>query len=213
MRSRHLRRFAVACLFPLLLACRADPFPDEPFPGDSGVRTARGGFSGVVQTVLPTITFIQTEATLPPGLERILPPGRTLPDQPTPVGIGSGVFFRDDGYILTNNHVVQDAERVLVVLHDRRFFEAEVVGRDPSTEIAVIRIDGSGFPAARFGDSDRIEVGEWVLAMGSPLDMEFRYPGDRQWHGADTRDPRRTARHGAAAGVPARALHSDRRRP
>ncbi len=106
------------------------------------------GFRSVVEQVLPAIVFIQAEAMPPPGLERLLPGIQQLPQEPLPIGIGSGVLFTEDGYILTNNHVVQQAERVLVVLHDRRHFEARVVGRDPSTEVAVVQIEGNGFPAA-----------------------------------------------------------------
>jgi serine protease Do len=132
-----------------------------------------GGFRAIVEAVLPAIVFIQAEATPPPGLEQFLPGLGPLPDGPLPIGAGSGVLFREDGYILTNNHVVQDAERVLVVLHDLRHFEAEVIGRDPSTEVAVVRIRGSGFPVAQLGDSDAIRLGDWVLALGSPLGLQF----------------------------------------
>lgn len=131
------------------------------------------GFRDVVAEVLPSIVFIQAEATPPPGLERLMPQLGQLPEGPIPIGAGSGVLFTEDGYILTNNHVVQDAERVLVVLHDRRWFEAEVVGRDPSTEVAVVRIQGTGFPAARLADSDAVALGDWVLALGSPLGLQF----------------------------------------
>jgi serine protease Do len=131
------------------------------------------GFRDVVQGALPSIVFIQAEATPPPGLELLIPRLGDLPDGPMPVGVGSGVIFRDDGYILTNNHVVRDAERVRVVLHDRRHFEAEVIGRDPSTEVAVVRIRGNDLHAARLGDSDAIALGDFVLAMGSPLGLDF----------------------------------------
>lgn len=128
------------------------------------------GFRDIVEAALPSIVFIQAEATPPPELEQFIP---DLPEGPIPMGMGSGVIYRADGYILTNNHVVRDAERVLVVLHDRRFFEAEVIGRDPGTEVAVVRIRSNDLSVARVGDSDGLGIGDWVLAMGSPLGLEF----------------------------------------
>jgi len=135
--------------------------------------TSEAGFRNVVRDVLPAIVFIQAEVAPPAEIEFLLPRGHPLQDEPLMVGIGSGVIYTDDGYILTNNHVVQDAERVMVVLHDRRYLDARVVGRDPSTEMAVVKIEGNGFPTARLGDSDAIEIGDWALAMGSPLGLQF----------------------------------------
>jgi serine protease Do len=131
------------------------------------------GFRAVVDAALPAIVFIQSEVAAPPGADYLLPHGHPLRDEPLMVGIGSGVLYTDDGYILTNNHVVQDAERVMVVLHDRRVLDARVVGRDPSTEVAVVKIEGNGFPTARLGDSDAIGLGDWALAMGSPMGLQF----------------------------------------
>jgi serine protease Do len=149
------------------------PGTDAGAPAAGARVVPEGGFHRVVDEVLPAIVFIQAEATPPPGIEDLLPGVGRLPEGPLPIGAGSGVIFREDGYILTNNHVVQDAERVLVVLHDRRYFEAQVVGRDPSTEVAVVRIAARGLPVARLGDSDAVRLGEWVLAMGSPLGLQF----------------------------------------
>jgi serine protease Do len=87
-------------------------------------------------------------------------------------GQGSGVVFRADGYIVTNEHVVEGADLLRVTLHDGAEHEARVVGVDPETDLAVIRIDATGLVPARFGDSDGLEVGEWVLAVGSPLGFE-----------------------------------------
>jgi serine protease Do len=157
-----------------LVAAACAPAADDP---DARALTTNAapeqGFRAVVDEVLPAIVFIQAEVAAPSALDHLLPPGHPLHDEPVAVGIGSGVLYTDDGYILTNNHVVQDAERVLVVLHDRRYLEAQVVGRDPSTEIAVVKIDGNGFPTARLGDSDAIRIGDWALAMGSPLGLQF----------------------------------------
>ncbi|CAN5352196.1 DegQ family serine endoprotease [soil metagenome] len=86
---------------------------------------------------------------------------------------GSGVIIREDGYIVTNNHVVEGAEKLQVVLNDRRTFDAEVVGRDPSTDLAVLKIDGEGLPVARLAQSNEVQVGEWVLALGNPFGLTF----------------------------------------
>ena len=82
---------------------------------------------------------------------------------------GSGFIVSNDGYILTNNHVVDGASEVRVRLLDRREFKAKVVGRDPNTDVAVIKIDATSLTAAPLGDSDASRVGEWVLAVGNPL--------------------------------------------
>ncbi len=85
---------------------------------------------------------------------------------------GSGVIISNDGYIVTNNHVVADAEELEVVLNDKRSFKAKVIGTDPNTDLAVIKIESSGLPFLTFGNSDEIRVGEWVLAVGNPFDLE-----------------------------------------
>ncbi|HEX8391064.1 MAG TPA: trypsin-like peptidase domain-containing protein [Longimicrobium sp.] len=84
---------------------------------------------------------------------------------------GSGFILSADGYILTNNHVVANADRVTVILGDKREFDARVVGRDPNTDVAVVKIDARNLPVARMGDAERLEVGDWVLALGYPLDL------------------------------------------
>jgi serine protease Do len=86
---------------------------------------------------------------------------------------GSGVVIRPDGYILTNNHVVDHMEKIQVILNDRRSFDAEVVGSDPSTDIAVIKVDADDLPAARLAPDEQVRVGEWVLALGNPFGLDF----------------------------------------
>jgi serine protease Do len=86
-------------------------------------------------------------------------------------GYGSGVIVTSDGYIVTNNHVIEDADEVEVTLNDKRTFTAEVVGRDPSTDIAVLKIKANDLPYIKFGDSDAIRLGEWVLAVGNPFNL------------------------------------------
>jgi Do/DeqQ family serine protease len=86
-------------------------------------------------------------------------------------GTGSGVIYAADGYILTNNHVVDFADEFMVTLHDNREFKARLVGKDPNSDMAVIKIDAKGLPVMDIGDSDAVRVGEWVLAVGNPFDL------------------------------------------
>ncbi|MCM1177721.1 MAG: Do family serine endopeptidase [Bacteroidales bacterium] len=87
------------------------------------------------------------------------------------VGSGSGVIIRSDGYIVTNNHVVEGASRIEVTLNNNKTYEASLVGTDPATDVAIIKIEAAGLPMIPFGDSDKLRLGEWVLAIGSPYDL------------------------------------------
>jgi serine protease Do len=96
------------------------------------------------------------------------PPGRFQPRS-----LGSGFVIAADGFIVTNNHVIENAEKITVQLADKRAFEAKVVGKDPRTDVAIIKIDiKDSLPMAQLGNSDRVEVGEWVLAMGNPFGLD-----------------------------------------
>ena len=86
--------------------------------------------------------------------------------------LGSGFIISADGYVITNNHVVSDADQVVVRLHDRRELVAEVIGTDERSDIAVLKIDATDLPVAKLGDSDKVDVGEWVLAIGSPFGFD-----------------------------------------
>lgn len=86
-------------------------------------------------------------------------------------GFGSGVIISKDGYIVTNNHVIDDADNIEVVLNDKRTFDAEVIGRDPNTDIALMKIKADDLPFIKFGDSDAIKLGQWVLAVGNPFNL------------------------------------------
>ncbi|MFD2598194.1 Do family serine endopeptidase [Sphingobacterium corticis] len=99
-----------------------------------------------------------------------MPQERRQPRQS--VGSGSGVIISPDGYIVTNNHVVEDADKIEVKLTDKRTFEAKVIGRDANTDLALIKVSGSNLPIVKLGDSDNVQVGEWVLAVGYPLGLE-----------------------------------------
>ena len=89
-------------------------------------------------------------------------------------GSGSGVIIRQDGYIVTNNHVVAGASSVQVTLNDNRQFDATVVGTDPVTDVAILKVEAEGLPVLEMGDSDALRLGEWVLAIGSPLGAQLR---------------------------------------
>ncbi|GAB4492818.1 MAG: trypsin-like peptidase domain-containing protein [Saprospiraceae bacterium] len=98
--------------------------------------------------------------------------GRSFGYEPIPrSGTGSGVIYTSDGYILTNNHVVEFADEFIVTLHDNREFKATLVGRDANTDMAVIKIDAKNLPFIELGNSDDVKVGEWALAVGNPFDL------------------------------------------
>lgn len=98
--------------------------------------------------------------------------GGREPEEFTQQGAGSGVIISPDGYIVTNNHVAADADEVEVSLYDKRTFKAKVVGADPSTDIALLKIDAKDLPAIQFANSDELRVGQWVVAVGNPFDLE-----------------------------------------
>ncbi len=88
-------------------------------------------------------------------------------------GVGSGFIISSDGYVITNHHVVSGAESITVTLNDRREFSAQVIGTDELSDMALLKIDGHDLAAVRFGDSEQVKVGEWVLAIGSPFGLDF----------------------------------------
>ena len=95
-----------------------------------------------------------------------------MPENRRTQGAGSGVIISNDGYVLTNNHVVEDAKEVMVTLTDNEEYEAKVIGRDPKTDLAVLKIDAKkSFPAAALGDSEYLNVGDWVVAIGNPFGL------------------------------------------
>jgi S1-C subfamily serine protease len=89
-----------------------------------------------------------------------------------PAGVGSGVIYDQQGHILTNNHVVEGAEKLLVALPDGRSFEAKLIGRDPTTDLAVLEISGKDLPTVALGDSNQLQVGDWVVAIGNALALD-----------------------------------------
>lgn len=98
-------------------------------------------------------------------------PQQRQEEERTVRSLGSGVIVTEDGYILTNNHVIEKAEQLLVLTGDDKRYEAEVVGTDPPTDMAVFKIDGKNLPSASLGNSDNIKVGQWVIAVGNPFQL------------------------------------------
>lgn len=105
----------------------------------------------------------------PGGNNRRMQPRQQEQQKQQPSGLGSGVILSADGYIVTNNHVIDEADRLEVTLNDNRTFDATVVGADPTTDLALIKIDASDLPTIPMGDSESLKVGEWVLAVGNPF--------------------------------------------
>ena len=94
-----------------------------------------------------------------------------VPQQRERVGSGSGVIIREDGYIVTNNHVIDGATKIEVTLNNNQTYPATLVGTDPATDVALLKIEAEGLPIIPFGDSDKLRLGEWVIAIGSPYDL------------------------------------------
>jgi Do/DeqQ family serine protease len=142
----------------------------------AAARSLSQAFAAVARKITPAVVNISSTRVERgrdsgmPGFMRRMFPEMMLPDQ-TVISLGSGVILRPDGYIVTNCHVIEGAEEITVRLGDDREFAAEVVGQDPFTDLAVIRIGTTGLQYAECGDSDRLEVGEWVIAVGSPLGL------------------------------------------
>lgn len=151
----------------------------RPLPQAKAAVDLGDAFASVAEHVKPAVVFIKSERRerissrrLPPGFEDFFQvPRRPQIEQ----GSGSGFIVSQDGYILTNNHVVQGADRVTVRLLDNREFTAKTVGTDPTTDVAVIKIDATGLPTVRLGDADSTKIGNWVLAIGNPLGENFTF--------------------------------------
>jgi len=107
-----------------------------------------------------------------PNLPRQPRPQRPNQEDDQPRGVGSGFIVSSDGYVMTNAHVVDGADEVIVTLTDKREFKAKIVGTDKRTDVAVVKIEAGGLPAVRIGDINRLRVGEWVMAIGSPFGLE-----------------------------------------
>ncbi len=158
-------------------------------PEAKGLADQGNAFVAIAERVTPAVVAIRAERDprkaaqqrpqrrgqqqVPPGLEDFFEQfqqrGQAQPQESS----GSGFIVSGDGYILTNNHVVEGADRLTVALTDHRTFKGTVVGRDPTTDVAVIKIEGNNLPTVPFGEDERTRIGEWVLAIGNPLGLDF----------------------------------------
>ncbi|MCO8166443.1 DegQ family serine endoprotease [Pseudomonas sp. 21LCFQ02] len=153
-------------------------------------------FTGLVEQASPAVVNISTRQKMPERgmasqqmpdleglppmlrefLERGMPPGQRAPGrgdrQREAQSLGSGFIISNDGYVLTNNHVVDGADEIIVRLSDRSELKAKLVGTDPRTDVAVLKIDGKDLPVAKLGSTTNLKVGEWVLAIGSPFGFD-----------------------------------------
>lgn len=188
-----LSRLVLAGTLLLLLAGCSSPSSDEPLlfsskrpvgeaeapvkqvPAD--VLAAQRAFTAVSRQVTPSVVNISTL-----GRRKLV---RPMPDFPSFFddffggpqvrqnrSLGSGFIISRDGFIVTNEHVIRDAESIQVKLSSNKVYQAKVVGGDPKTDIAVIKIEASDLPVSVLGDSDRIEVGQWAIAIGNPFGLE-----------------------------------------
>ena len=123
-------------------------------------------FVPAAKAVTPAVVHIKTTYS---GATSAMSPYRQ--GDAVKMGSGSGVIISADGYIATNNHVVENSDKIEVILPDRRSFTAELVGRDPNTDLALLKVKASGLPVVKMGNSDNVQVGEWVLAVGYPFSL------------------------------------------
>ncbi|MBW2262045.1 MAG: trypsin-like peptidase domain-containing protein [Deltaproteobacteria bacterium] len=183
--SDHLTILAAIAVAALLVASPRAGLADkkdgkiwkEPAQEGSPLQVAVPSFAPLGQALKPTVVSIWVTQTIDP--ENLDPMFKffkeffgSLPEDFKNKGEGSGVLINSSGYILTNNHVVQDATDIKVTLATGEEYEASIVGLDPATDVALIKIPAKGLAAAPLGDSDSLAVGDWVLAIGNPFGLE-----------------------------------------
>lgn len=140
-----------------------EKYPDLTYAAENAVKA-------VVN--IEVVMTVKGQQSFDPFLQFFgIPQGYGAPSTREAKAGGSGVLITEDGYIVTNNHVVENATKVKVKLNDGRLYEAKIVGTDPTTDVALLKIEGDKFPFLKFGSSDELRLGEWVLAIGSPFDL------------------------------------------
>ena len=145
--------------------------------GINALQTLNKAYEQIARAVTPAIVSIQSTQVVKARKSPLSPQSFDSPDQgpreEREHALGSGVLVSADGYILTNNHVIQDATSIKVMLSDKRTFIGKVVGADPQTDVAVIKIEGKDLPTASLGDSSNLYVGDIVMAFGNPYGLNF----------------------------------------
>ena len=137
-------------------------------------KAAESSLNSVVHIMSVQRSKVKTIQSQPDIFDFFFGDGRGRQQQvqtPEQRGFGSGVIISKDGYIVTNNHVIDGADEISVKLHDGREMKGRVIGTDPTTDLALVKIEGDDFPAIPVGDSERLKVGEWVLAVGNPFNL------------------------------------------
>ncbi|MFA5493161.1 MAG: DegQ family serine endoprotease [Porticoccaceae bacterium] len=142
-------------------------------------------FADLIEETSPAVVKINTVQKVAGGGRMMMPPGQQVPEifrelfeqrgmpERNAYSMGSGFIISGDGYVLTNNHVVDGASEISVRLSDRREFSAEVVGTDPRSDLALLKIDAGGLPVVKLAAPDKLRVGEWVVAIGSPFGLDY----------------------------------------
>lgn len=155
------------------VATAAPPVRYVNLPNADGSSTSALDFTYAAESTLNAVVHVTTETAV-----NVRDPfadffwGYRAPQQQQlRQGAGSGVIISNDGYIVTNNHVIDGADKIQVHLNDRRAFEGKVIGRDPSTDLALLKIDAKDLATVPYGNSDDVRVGEWVLAVGNPMNL------------------------------------------
>ncbi len=171
MRTMVLGSIAGLCLAPTVgsTALAQDTIPPERQADIAFARSLSGAFQHAADRIEPSVVHITRARTIQRYERDRFGRVRVAGESTRPDGLGSGVIADVRGYILTNNHVVENAEALVVHLADGREYPAQTIGTDPITDLAVLKIDAPDLTPASFGDSEALEVGEWVLAAGSPF--------------------------------------------
>jgi serine protease Do len=167
----------------------------EPASNEALLKQISRGFSNVAKAATPAVVFIESQAAPEQPEKKITRKGpsenpfdyfnddflnrffgfpfeRQQPSKNSETVRGSGFFVSQDGFIVTNNHVVEKAQKVSVTLNDGTKMTATVIGTDPKTDLAVIKVEGKGYPFLKLGDSDKLEVGDWAIAIGNPFGLQ-----------------------------------------
>lgn len=143
----------------------------NPLAGDNAIDFRQASAESIHSVVHVKTKVVRTMVHTDPFLEFFYGPGAGRERKQYGEGSGSGVIVSDDGYIVTNNHVINNASEIEVVLNDNTSYKAEIVGTDPSTDLAVLKIDAENLSPMMFGNSDNVQVGQWVLAVGNPFNL------------------------------------------